>query len=442
MTATQLPAPPAAPIWPSQPVPPGRRRVDPRLGALVVLSLAAVTAFAVLVSQLVLLSTPAYAASDLALTGPLVRPGDDPLDAIRTVLTQQSEALLRGDRAGYLQAIPADRQDLRAEAGRRFDSLTALDVRRWDLTATTSPERDGDGWRQVVGIGYCFAADDCLPVELRIGTQWSVARGRLQLIGYEQTTRPWDTGTLTAKRGARVTVAGPADDAQVSPATLDLVLGAAEAAAPTDDRFATSFDGPPQRYFVYVAGDAQWQRWYDHAGTTNAAAYAMPLQPGATDVILDVHDVRSAAGATLLLTHEFAHVVTLNGVAPPAGTFWLTEGIAEYIADGDGAILRQDLPSVRTYVASGRWDGTVNQARPAKDGTLDDAIARYGIALLAVRYLAQRHGEAKLLAFFTEVVRRHQTLDAAARSVFGADWPAVSKDAAAAVRAAATGQPA
>ncbi|GAB3827631.1 hypothetical protein [Dactylosporangium cerinum] len=182
-----------------------------------VLSLAAVTAFAVLVSQLVLLSTPAYAASDLALTGPLVRPGDDPLDAIRTVLTQQSEALLRGDRAGYLQAIPADRQDLRAEAGRRFDSLTALDVRRWDLTATTSPERDGDGWRQVVGIGYCFAADDCLPVELRIGTQWSVARGRLQLIGYEQTTRPWDTGTLTAKRGARVTVAGPADDAQVSP---------------------------------------------------------------------------------------------------------------------------------------------------------------------------------------------------------------------------------
>jgi hypothetical protein len=59
-----------------------------------------------------------------------------------------------------------------------------------------------------------------------------------------------------------------------------------------------------------------------------------------------------------------------------------------------------------------------------------------------VRYLVQRHGEAKLLAFFTEVVRRHRTLDTAARSVFGTDWPSVAKDAAAAVRTAATGQPA
>ena len=436
MLATQLPVRTDAP---ADPLP--SRRFDPRRGALVLLSLAALTALAVLVSQLVYLYAPAtaYAAGDIPLTGPLVGPDENPLEAIRDVLSRQSEALLRGDRAGYLQAIPADRQELREEAGRRFDSLTALDVRRWTMTATTSPEKGGGGWRQPIGIGYCFAAADCMPVELRIDTQWSVAHGRLQLIGYEQTTRPWDTTTLTAKQGARVTVAGPAEDRQVSPATLDLVLAAAEAAAPTDDRFATSFDGPPQRYFVYVAGDAQWERWYDHAGTANAAGYAIPLQPGATDVVLDVHDVRSVASATTLLTHEFAHVVTLGGVTSPAGAFWLTEGIAEYIADGAGAILRKDLPSVRAYVADGRWDGTVNQARPAKDGTLEDALARYGIALLAVRYLAQRYGEAKMLAFFTEVVRRRQPLEAASQSVLATDWPTVSKDAAASVRAAATG---
>ena len=189
------------------------------------------------------------------------------------------------------------------------------------------------------------------------------------------------------------------------------MLGAAEAAAPTDDRFATSFDGPPQRYFVYVAGDAQWRRWYDHAGTANAAAYAIPLQPGATDVVSTSTTSDPPPTRRLLLTHEFAHVVTLGGVAPPAGAFWLTEGIAEYIADGDGAVLRKDLPSVRAYVGSGRWDGTVTQARPATDGALEDALARYGIALLAVRYLAQRHGEAKMLAFFTEVVAAGTPLD-------------------------------
>lgn len=407
---------------------------------MAVLSATAVTAFTVLVALLLSLYAPATAhgAAGLTLTGPVVRPGESPLDAIRDVLARQSEALLRGDRDGYLRAIPVERQELREQAGQRFDSLTALHVRRWTLTATTMPERYGDGWRQAVGVAYCFGADDCTTVDLRVDTAWSVARGRLQLVAYEQTTRPWDTTRLTAKVGARVTVAGPADGEQVSPATLDLVLHAAEAAAPIDDRFATSFEGPPQRYFVYVAGDAQWLRWYDGTTRSYSAAYAMPLQPGATDVVLNVRDVRSDAGATLLLTHEFAHVVTLGGTVPPAQAFWLTEGIAEYIADGDGAATRQNLPAVRGYVTDGRWDGSVTPARPAKDASLDDATARYGIALLAVRYLAQRYGEPKLLAFFTEVVRRRQPLDAASQSVFGTDWQSVSKDAAASVRAAAT----
>ncbi|MEV4517102.1 hypothetical protein AB0K00_50125 [Dactylosporangium sp. NPDC049525] len=412
----------------------------PHRGALAALSLTAVTALTVLVALLLSLYAPATAhvAAGLTLTGPAIGPDENPLDAIRDVLARQSDALLRGDRDGYLRAIPVERQELREQAGRRFDSLTALHVKRWTLTATSMPERRADGWRQPVGVAYCFGADDCTTVDLRVDTTWSVARGRLQLIAYEQTTRPWDTTTLTAKAGARVTVAGPADGEQVSPATLDLVLNAAEAATRTDDRFATSFDGPPQRYFVYVAGDAQWQRWYDGSTRSYSAAYAMPLQPGATDVVLNVRDVRSDAGVTMLLTHEFAHVVTLGGTVPPAQAFWLTEGIAEYIADGDGSAMRQDLPAVRGYVAAGRWDGSVTPARPGKDASLDDATALYGIALLTVRYLAQRYGEPKLLAYFTEVVRRRQPLDAASRSVFGADWQSVSKDAAASIRAAAT----
>src|SRR5262249_48624634 len=159
---------------------------------------------------------------------------------------------------------------------------------------------------------------------------------------------------------------------------LDRVLQAAETATGTTDRFATSFDGLPQRYFVYVAGKSEWLRWYDGA-SPNAAAYTRALEPGASDVVIDRSVVTSDEETTTILTHEFGHVVTLDGTSPAATTWWLVEGIAEYIANGDGSALRDDLSSVRTYLAGGRWDGTVNLGPPPDDASLEDTIARYGI---------------------------------------------------------------
>ncbi|MFF5234727.1 hypothetical protein [Dactylosporangium sp. NPDC000521] len=410
------------------------RRPDPRHGALAVLSAAAVTALAVLVTLLVPPTPTAYGAG-IALTGPIVRPDENPLFAIQDVLARQSAALLRGDRDGYLQAIPADDAPLREQAGRRFDSLTALRVRRWTMATADLPSQVNDAWRVPVDVGYCFADDDCTPVQLRVSTKWSVVHGRLRLAGYEQTRRPWDATALTVKEGSRVTVAGPADDPRVTPAVLDRVLRAAEAATGTDDRFAASFDGPPRRYFVYVAGEEQWKGWYA-GGSANAAAYTIPLQPGASDVVVD-HGTLTDSWLPTLITHEFAHVVTLGGVAPPAAAWWLTEGIATYIANGSGGELRNELPSVRSYVAAGRWDGSVTLTGPPADATFEETAACYGIALLAVTYLAQHYGEAKMLAFFTEVVRKRRPVDTAAQSVFGVPWKSISADATAAVRAAA-----
>ncbi|MGI5176813.1 hypothetical protein ACQEVZ_10820 [Dactylosporangium sp. CA-152071] len=410
------------------------RQADPRHGALLVLSVAAVTAFAVLITLLVPPAPTAYGAG-IALTGPVVRPDENPLFAIQEVLAQQSAALLRGDRDGYLQAIAADDAPLREQAGRRFDSLTALRVRRWTMETADLPSRTDDTWRVPVDVGYCFADDDCTPVRLRVATKWSVVHGRLRLSGHEQTHRPWDATTLAVKEGGRVTVAGPAGDAAGDPVVLDRVLRAAEAATVTDDRFAASFDGPPKRYFVYVAGEEQWKDWYA-GGAANAGAYTIPLQPGAADVVVD-HKTMTDSWLPTLITHEFAHVVTLGGIAPPGPAWWLTEGVAAYIANGEGGELRNDLPSVRRYLAAGKWDGSLVLTRPPADATFDETAARYGIALLAVTYLAQRYGEAKMLAFFTEVVRKRRTVDTAAQAVFGTPWQTVSTDATASVRAAA-----
>jgi hypothetical protein len=119
----------------------------------------------------------------------------------------------------------------------------------------------------------------------------------------------------------------------------------------------------------------------------------------------------------------------------------LIEGIAEYIANGDGSALEGDLPSVRAYLAAGRWDGTVALSRPPKDASLEDTVACYGIALLAVTYLAKRYGEAKMIAFFTSMVRQRTTLEAASQSALATDWATVAKDAAASIRTAAKRAP-
>jgi hypothetical protein len=410
------------------------RRFDPRIGALVAVAVAVLTATAVLATQLLALDTPVPGRGTvrLAFTGPAVQPNESPLYAIRDVLARQSTALLRGDRDGYLYTIPAEERELLEQARQRFDSLTALRVRRWSMTTAGIPSMFNGEWQQYVEIGYCFGSDDCQPIRLQVDTGWSVVRGRLRLVRYQQTSRPWDATRLTVRDGARVTVAGPAD----SPGILDLVLRAAEIAARVNDRFATAFSGPPQRYFVYVAGVEQWKGWYD-GGSAHAAAYTRALQPGASDVVVKASSVATHAWNITLLTHEFGHVVTLDGTGAPPSTWWLTEGIAEYIANGDDMALQSDLPAVKSYLAGGRWDGTVALAQPPRNLSLEDTVARYGIALLAVTYLAKRYSEAKMLAFFNDVVRQRMTLAAASQSAFGADWQTVSTDAAASVRAAA-----
>src|SRR5689334_19536970 len=118
---------------PQRLVAPPNRRFDARRGTLLALAVAVATAVAVLAAQLVTLNTgaAAYSATTTSLTGPTLRPDENPLYAIRDVLGRQSAALLRGDRNGYLRAIPAEQRTLRTQAGQRFESLRALHVQQW-----------------------------------------------------------------------------------------------------------------------------------------------------------------------------------------------------------------------------------------------------------------------------------------------------------------------
>jgi len=353
---------------------------------------------------------------------PLVRPSSpDPLRVrVDRALASQSDALRRGDEAGFLAvAEPALHPDLK----RRFATLRALGVVGWTAVALADPSPVGDGrWRVDVRIGFCLVVEGCPPPATTVPTVWT---GSLRLAELGTATefgpRPWEVAQLVTAIGARVVVAAPPALARRLPA----VLAAAERAAALSDRYAR-WRPPPGRYLVHLAGAAEWQQWY---GGQQAwvAGVTMPLSTGHMEIMLNSARIDDGE-VEGTLAHEFAHVTTLAG-ASFAGNWLLVEGLAEYVrADGRPVSAYKWLGAGRRLVRSGRWGGTADLREPAAGASIDDAAGRYAVAYLAVRRLAERFGEDRMLALFAAVVREATPLAQAAPQVLGAGWPEVAAD--------------
>jgi hypothetical protein len=131
-----------------------------------------------------------------------------------------------------------------------------------------------------------------------------------------------------------------------------------------------------------------------------------------------------------MLTHEFTHVATLAGDRKGRDdrlTWWLVEGIAEYAMMLDRPVSEYEgIDLVHSFSRSEGADPVVDV--PATDASLDDAAARYGVAFLAVRRLADRYGQDAMLDFFGRVVHDGDTFEEAAPAAFGQGWDAVRSD--------------
>jgi hypothetical protein len=155
----------------------------------------------------------------------------------------------------------------------------------------------------------------------------------------------------------------------------------------------------------------------------------MPITSEYTEIVLNA--ARIDSGEVLsTLTHEFAHVTTLAGVQRNYTDSWLlVEGIAEYVTHADRLVSAYPwLAGTRRYVRGGQWQGTAGLAAPVESSTVGDATGRYGVAYLAVRRLAARFGEARMLDFFAAVARDGQNPEAASPAVLGAPWAEVAAD--------------
>ncbi len=354
-------------------------------------------------------------------------------------LDRQAAALLDGDRTGFLAvAEPAARPALT----RRYAALRALRVTAWRPAADGVPVavdgRPGE-WRLAVTVGYCFVVPGCTPGSVGMGTRWRVAGdGEPRLTAVEESratpagARPWEVSDLAVAVGKRAVVA-------TTPALrgkLPGLLAQAEAAAKVADLYAVA-GAPPDRYLVYYAGRAEWQRWYGGGRPKWTAGYAVGVGGGHHDVVLNAQSL-TPTGVDDLLRHELTHAASLpdRGYADRSN-WWLVEGLAEYAgADGQPVDRYEGLAEVRKLVRGG-WNGRLDALAPADDAADDRVGGAYGIGYLAVRHLVDRYGEQRVLDFFRAVVHERRPMAAAADEVFGDPWPALHDDCVAYLRAVA-----
>jgi hypothetical protein len=359
-------------------------------------------------------------------------PPDDPVSKqIATTLNQQAAALLGGDLPGFLAPVDPANTQLRQNLTQRFASLRAMRVATWSETAAGRPSTVAGGLLAVaVKVRYCFAVPTCATTEISVQTTWSKVSGtQLRLMTFDSSTadsigpRPWEVSELQAVVGNRVIVAGTKRWAS----RLQGVLTSAERAASVTDRYAR-WGSQPSRYVVFLAGPDEWSKWYGTDQANWVAAYAMPLSPTYTEIVLNALKVGSTDSREVL-QHEFTHVVTLSGVQRSyPNTWWLIEGIAEYVQNvGQPVMMYRALSDGRRYVRGG-WNGSVVMGDPPAEASSSEANGRYAVAYLTVHRLVERFGEPRMLEFFNAVARGGGSLESSSPSAFGQPWQQVADD--------------
>jgi hypothetical protein len=278
---------------------------------------------------------------------------------------------------------------------------------------------------------------------LIVRTGWQFKQDRLFLAELGNSAsrspgpRPWEVDDLASVTTDRVVVAADRANAW----RLKELANAADDAAVVADRFAR-WHPAPSRFVIFLAEPEEWTSWYSADLPGWAGGWAVPVDAINTEVVVQNRyeggDLVRQSDLRTLLVHELTHVTSLAGVrVTEASHWWLVEGIAEY-ATMIGQPVRDfdKLPAVRSFVRKG-WDGDPAVDPPDEDTSNLEAAARYGIAFLAVRRLADRFGEERMITFFGKVVRDDESLDRAAEETFGTDWDSVRADCAKFVRGSA-----
>jgi hypothetical protein len=329
-----------------------------------------------------------------------------PLDLVRQVLDLQASALHRGDERGWLAVVDPGQPALRRRYQDLYRTLRALRVTTVEYRVAASAPLPF----AAVEMAYCFAPDRCAG-GIGQALAFRPAGSRLVIGGLAVTSArpaPWEAGDLVFAQGRRVTVGAP----RALAGRLAEVVLLADRAAAVDDRFAAYLGNAQPRYRLFLATDRLWRAWYGGKGADWAAGFMRPLGPAGGDAVVDLDRIRGQVALRSVIQHELGHVATIGGVTPSPDDMWLVEGLAEYIAARPDAA---SFPVPSSIVLP-----------PLRDG--DGVASFYAASRAAVQCLVTTFGEARAMEFARLRLRLGNSLDVAARSVFGRPFATVDHD--------------
>lgn len=342
--------------------------------------------------------------------------------ALRALLVRRASALLTRDRAAFLAGVDPGTPFHAAQA-RLFDALAQVPLadvsydldpaRALELPVATA-ERYGDpAWAATVRSHYALAGYDEAPTAqdryltfVRRGARWYLAsESDFDSTGKRAPRALWESGPVVALRTARVLVLGHPG----SRALMRRILAAADDAVPRVTAVWPDWSG---RVVLLVPDStAQLRQMIGQTGDLSRIAAVATADagvdggpPAGERVAVNPGPFRSLSGfgRGVVLRHEITHVATRD-VTSPSTPYWLAEGFADYVGyRGSGTTVREAARELGAEVARGRVPARLpTEADFAGD---NPRLAQaYEMSWLACRLLADRLGQAGLVALYREV---------------------------------------
>jgi hypothetical protein len=351
--------------------------------------------------------------------------------AIDTILIRRAQAVQTVNEALFLQDIdPADKA-LRAEQKVLFANLVELGFT--ELGYSQAEERFNPSVSAAHGrttylvrvlMRYQIPKVDLTPVTTELGYTFINVRGRWVLtddndidddLGPGAHKEAWDLGRIQVHRGQRVLAVVEKGDTRRGRA---LVAEATEALNQVTEYWPRKWRGS-----VFVVAldetDVRDARFADEdiesAASAGSTFSSLPGEETADGTVAGAYIVINPNERDrvdeILLSHEITHVATadLGGYEP----LWLAEGAAEYVS-------WRGIEAVSGPGEVGKWEQEVIDealpvltALPSDAGFYQNSADVYGVSWLAVRFLVQRLGLAKVAELYEDLAR-HGT-DQAAR---------------------------
>jgi hypothetical protein len=419
-------------VLPTYPLPPWPRRswLAPILGAL--LSFAAV--LTVGGGAVAVAATRGGGGAGTATFVDELRP-DVRTPALRALLDRRAKAVRDHDRKAFFADIDPTDQAFARKQQEEFDNLGKLPLAefRYDVSESTGydssiPPAIRTRYHSIVRapavtIRYRIDGMDTDPVAAPWVPIFGAAGGHWRLAGLVDDARlptgaggqAWETGPITVVHSARVVLVLSAGDDARAPDMLRM------AEAGLDHVAAVRRGGWAGKVLITAVQDARLFTTYfadSPDRIDNFAAIAVPYYADvpqwttrpryvATRVVFNPHEF-SADPAELAhdLTHEFTHAA-LGPVTTDSTPLWLVEGFAEYVA--------YKSEQVSELFPKRALEGYPTGDRPPGSDFYRDG-RNYVLGWLACRMIAQKYGEAKLVALY-EASRSGSAL----RQVLGID---------------------